>query len=319
MDNFQIDYENLDVEAIMAQVRQRVKEKKGIVYQQADLDSLGSLELPSPKPPEKMKVEGYPEYKPDIEEPIKAVAREIESLDLLITERMKDTRFQEIQDEDFVTEALNCVGEWNINITREDLYRSTPGIKGKIISGIRSINRKLFKMVMNIDVLFPQFHRQAVLNQTYVQLFHTIVREMGNLFQEMNAREEMIAHDIKNISHLTGNINDINKEITNIDYDLKKTRKEILEDMANDKNAFRAAITTQNEIIAELQYKIDALMPLKGIIESQKQEIEYLKARQDSLEKLAVLKPQAEEEKKGRKSSDLEKGRYQEEHGEEGK
>lgn len=309
MDNFQIDYENLDVEAIMAQVRQRVKEKKGVVYQQADLDSLGGLELPSPKAPEKMEVKHYQEYHPDLPDPVRPVVREIQALDLLITERMKDTRFQEIQDEDFVTEALNCVGEWNINITREDLYRSTPGFKGKIISGIRSINRKLFKMVMNIDVLFPQFHRQAVLNQTYVQLFHTLVQEMGNLFDKIVSKD-VIDHDVRVLSE---RINNNMNEIANIDEDLKKTHNELVKDMAHDKNDFRAALTTQNAIIAELQFKIDNLMPLKGIIESQKQEIEYLKARQDSLEKLAVLKDEDPADKKIRKSSDLEKGRYQKE------
>lgn len=307
MDNFQIDYENLDVEAIMAQVRQRVKEKKGVVYQQADLDSLGGLELPSPKPPEKMKPVTYPEYSPEIKEKVEPIFREIETLDLLITERMKDTRFQEIQDEDFVTEALNCVGEWNINITREDLYRSTPGVKGKIISGIRSINRKLFKMVMNIDVLFPQFHRQAVLNQTYVQLFHTMVGEMDKILEKIVSKD-VIAHDM---NKFTDHIKDLYNEISKVDADLKNTHNELIRDMGHDKNDFRAALSSQNEIIAELQYKIDALMPLKGIIESQKQEIEYLKARQDSLEKLAVLKPREGEAKKGRKSSDLEKGRYQ--------
>lgn len=312
MNTFKIDYEKLDVEAIMAQIRQRVDEKKGVVYTDDDLKNLGGLKLPSPVPPEKQNPDRDAVPVPEMPEHEEPVLKEIARLDRIITRRMQQTSFQEVQDEDFVTEALQCVGDWNVNIALEDLYRSSPGAKGKVIKAIRSINRKLFKLVMNIDVLFPQFHRQAVLNQTYVQLFHTLVKEISNLFNRIVASERDIYQDLDSIQKqvhqvVSDNVRDLSAEIQNVDRDLKQTRGEILRDVAIDKNDILRSINQQNEVIEQLHYKVDNL---RGLIEGQKQQIEYLSARQRSLEKLAVLKEDTPEASAKRKSSDLEPGRY---------
>lgn len=51
MSTFRIDDDKLDGEAIEARIRQRVREKMGVIYTEAELERLANLKLPSPTPP----------------------------------------------------------------------------------------------------------------------------------------------------------------------------------------------------------------------------------------------------------------------------
>ncbi len=300
MDTFRIDYDKIDVEAIMAQIRQRVREKKEVLYSEAELERLGGLELPPSSPPEPKDVERDALPLPEVPE-----RREVARTEERIAERMKDVSLDDIKDEDFVTEALRCVGEWNIALSVEDLYRSSPGIKGKIIQGIRAINRRLFKMVMNIDVLFPQLHKQAILNQTYVVLLHTLVQELSLL----NNKIDRLAPEVSKLQA------ELTTSVESLDADLKQTRAELVRDIMSDKNDFSRGVNQLRNDIEKLEYKIDGL---RGVIEGQKHQIEYLQSRQGALEQLAVLKDE-ESEAPARKTGELERGRYQGGKGKSGK
>ena len=316
-ETFKIDYENLDVEAVMAQIRQRVREKKGLVYSDAELEKLGGLKLPDPKKPVHKDPDRDRIEPPETPEGMDTIPRNVLHLEELITRRMEAQTFEEIQDDDFVIEATRCVGDWNIDIHLEDLYKSSPGAKGKIIEAIRSINRKLFKFTMNIDVLFPEFHKQSMLNRTYVKLFHALVKEISAVPNRFAENEEELKQLHANIHNLrltnkqiheliTENVNYLAKDITQVDNDLKQTRAEIMQDFTNDRNHMMNNINQHSDDIKELQFKVDNL---RGLIEGQRQQLEYMLARQKALESLAVLKEDDESEDI-RKSSELKPGRY---------
>lgn len=292
MDTFRIDYDKVDVEAIMAQIRQRVREKKEVLYSDAELGHLGGLELPPSAPPQPKDVERDALPLPEVP-PREAVPPAAER----IAERMKQISLDDIKDEDFVTEALRCVGDWNIALSIDDLYRSSPGLKGKIVQGFRAINRRLFKLVMNIDVIFPQLHKQAILNQTYVVLLHTLVQELSLL----NNKIDRLAPEVSKLQA------ELTSSVQSLDADLKHTRAELIRDITSDKNDFNRGDNQLRNDIEKLEYKIDGL---RGVIEAQKHQIEYLQSRQQALEQLAVLK-EGEPEAARRKTGDLERGRYQ--------
>lgn len=291
MDTFEIDYDNLDVESIMTLIKQRIREKKEVLYSEEDLEHLGGLDLPSPTPPQRKDPERD-----------RAPVPEVPEIDVKrrITERMQELSLDDIKDTDFVTEAMQCVGEWNIEISVEDLYRSHPGLKGKLIKAIRAINRRLFKLVMNIDVLFPQFHRQAVINQSNVVLLHTLVQEISQLNNHVRRIGHELNFRINELSDTAANA------VSELDADLKKTRAEIVRDQTNDRNDLRRSFNQLRDDIDQLDYKIGAL---RGLIEGQRQQLDYMLARQQALEKLAVLK---DEEKPGpaAKTTDITRGRY---------
>ena len=295
MDTFQIDYDRLDVEAIMAQIRRRVREKKGLLYSDEDLEKLGGLELPKPTEP-----------KPKDPDRDKLPLPEIPKIDVKrrITRRMQELQLDDIKDTDFVTEAMQCVGDWNINIAIDDLYRSHPGLKGKIIRAFRAVNRKLFKLVMNIDVLFPQFHRQAVINQTNVVLLHTLVQEISLLNNELQRLKNELEFKLDELN------NNLVNSVAELDADLKKTRAEILRDMTQDKNDFQRNLNQQKDDLEKFEHRLeDKLGAIRGLVEGQKQQLEYIQARQRALEQLALLKEEKPEKQK-QKTTDLPRGRY---------
>jgi hypothetical protein len=292
MDTFRIDYDKIDVEAIMAQIRQRVREKKEVLYSDAELEHLGGLKLPPSAEPAAKDPDRDAVPLPSV--PPKADGPRVEER---ITDRLKEVKLDDIKDEDFVTEALRCVGDWNIAISIDDLYRSSPGLKGKIVRMVRSINRRLFKLVMNIDVLFPQLHKQAILNQTYVVLLHTLVQELSLL----NNKIDRLAPEV---SRLQG---ELTSSVQTLDADLKRTRAELIRDIVSDKNDFNRGINQVANEIEKLEFKIDGL---RGAIEGQKHQIEYLQARQRALEELAVLKDEQPRNSR-QKTTDLPRGRYQ--------
>jgi len=291
MDTFRIDYERIDVEAIMAQIRQRVREKKEILYSDADLERLGGLELPPSSPPEPRDPDRDAVPLPEVPPP--PPKRDAEER---ITQRARAIELDDIKDTDFVTEALRCVGDWNINITVNDLYRSTPGLKGRIIQAIRAVNRRLFKLVMNIDVLFPELHKQAILNQTYVVLLHTLVQELSLL----NNKVDRLAPEVSNLQA------ELTRSVEELDADAKQTRAELIRDITNDRNDFNRGINQIREDMRRLEYKIDGL---RGVIEGQRLQIEYVESRQRALEQLAVLRDE-EQEAPGGKTTELPRGRY---------
>ena len=284
MDTFQIDYDKLDVEMIMARIRQRVREKKQAIYSDAELERLGGLELPSPVPPcpkdpdrDRVPVPEIPEF-----EVPERLAR-----------RMRETALDDIKDTGFVTEAMRCVGEWNININVDDLYRSSHrGLRGKIINAIRSVNRKLFKLVMNVDVLFPQLHRQAILNQTYVVLLHTLVQEISLL----NNKIDRLGPELSRLQA------ELTQSVEALDADIKRDRAESL----RDRNDLSCSVNQIVNDFEQLRYKVEGI---KGLIEGQRHQLEYVQARQRALEQLAVLKEE-KPEGPGRKAAEIPRGRY---------
>lgn len=411
MEGYKIDYDNLDVEALMTQIRKKVLEKKAT--SRATQSSQGIMKVSSGKvtDPKKSKSskpdKGRPARKTKAAAGKEKLKREDESgaplvfssqqekiqqdqvetleriddlertlsrfedLEQRIVEKMRSTRFEDLQDDDFVTEALQCIGEWNISISIEDLYRSHPSLKGKIIRSIRGITSKLFKLVMNIDVLFPQFHKQAVLNQTYIILLHTLVQEISNLnnllydqkrdllydleslkrdlvqlrlekeqllLEKDRIREELlqqyqiadqISKDLRDVrDELVDSVINVRDELVEnmltdkrellqtfahdlsrleykLDTDLKRSWGELVRDMTSDKNDFRRSINSIDNDIQQIDYKLDGL---KGLIEGQRQQIEYIQARQRALEKLAVLRE--EQKAAGQKTTEIQRGRY---------
>ena len=75
--------------------------------------------------------------------------------------------------------ALNA--EWNISISLESLYKSHPNLYGRLIYRIRKLLRPVTRFFMNIDVLFPEFHKQSKLNLNYAHLLHNLILELTKL------------------------------------------------------------------------------------------------------------------------------------------
>jgi len=81
----------------------------------------------------------------------------------------------------FAEELQALKADWNISISLESLYKSHPNLYGRIIYRIRKLLRPLVKFFMNIDVLFPEFHKQSKLNLNFAHLLHNLILELTKL------------------------------------------------------------------------------------------------------------------------------------------
>ena len=320
MDTFRIDYDKIDVEAIMAQIRQRVREKKEVLYSDAELARLGGVTLPPTTEPEKLDPE-----RDSVAEPLEPEYAELPTrgprpgpVARDIGERVRRLNLDDIKDTEFVTEALGCVGEWNIDIAVDDLYRTSKGgIKGAFLRLMRSINRRLFKLTMNIDALFPQLHKQSQLNQTYVVVLHSLVQEISHLAVEYNTVAGVLnrlsgdfhrtrSELVDDINTVSADLRDAVGSIQSLDNDVKRVQFELQRDLSSSHNHLSREVNLLRDDFARLERKLDSL---RGQVEGQRQQLEYVQARQRALEQLAVLRD--EEPPAGGKTSEIPRGRYQ--------
>ncbi|TKJ36124.1 hypothetical protein CEE39_00320 [bacterium (candidate division B38) B3_B38] len=81
----------------------------------------------------------------------------------------------------FAEELQALKADWNISISLESLYKSHPSLYGRMIYRIRKLLRPVTRFFMNIDVLFPEFHKQTKLNLNFAHLLHNLILELTKL------------------------------------------------------------------------------------------------------------------------------------------
>ena len=91
----------------------------------------------------------------------------------------------------FAEELHRLKEGWNISVSLESLYKSHPNIKGAIIYWIRMRLRPLVKMFFNIDILFPELHKQSKINLSFAHLLHNLIFELTKLKVEHEELRKM--------------------------------------------------------------------------------------------------------------------------------
>lgn len=91
-----------------------------------------------------------------------------------------------------LTEELHRLKEgWNISVSLESIYKSHANIKGNIIYWIRKRLRPTSKLLFNLDVLFPEFHKQSKVNLSFAHLLHNLIFELTKLKLEHEELRKM--------------------------------------------------------------------------------------------------------------------------------
>ncbi len=80
------------------------------------------------------------------------------------------------------TEELHRLKEnWNVSISLESIYKSHPSLKGSIIYWLRKRLRPVTRLLFNLDVFFPEFHKQSKINLSFAHLLHNLIFELTKL------------------------------------------------------------------------------------------------------------------------------------------
>jgi len=135
---FEIEAKDIDVEAIMSAIRQRIAEKKNGLYTEAEI-------------------------------------REIAERRLEVVQGAQDVASALLAD--FRGEPQG----WNFSFETETIYRSSRGVVGQVLQGIRRVLRPLQKLFWNPNPMIAALSRQSDLNKYYVHLLHNLVLELTRL------------------------------------------------------------------------------------------------------------------------------------------
>jgi len=288
MTTFKIDYDSIDVEAIMAQIRQRVKEKKGVVYTDDDLRNLSALELEKPK---EVKMPEGEEFVPlqfpervEFNPPPRQVFHD--QLMEQLSEQIVNNFLK------YVDELEKNGGRWNLHFEPKDHIKVNPGLKGKYHEKLRRYFVKVLDRTYNVNAIMDEIHRQWHINY----LVHDTMLRQQNFNEVMIEKSaDLYQSALDHIKHVT---NIYEKEFDH----MRKALLMLHEEHHNHMQIVKAAEARERQMQQEIRQ-------LRGIIEGQRQQIDYMLQRQRTLEKMAVLKDDSKDEAK-KKSSDLEKGRY---------
>jgi len=100
----------------------------------------------------------------------------------------------------FAEELQALKADWNVSISLESLYKSHPNLYGRVIYRIRKFLRPVARFFMNIDVLFPEFHKQSKLNLNLAHLLYNLILELTKLrleHDELKSRLETLNHRLE--------------------------------------------------------------------------------------------------------------------------
>jgi len=108
----------------------------------------------------------------------------------------------------------------NIDLPLEKLYRSHPGAMGRAIEWVRYRLRPLVKLFVNLDVIFPEIHKQWHLNHRHGHLHQLEAQLIARLVRELTALK--LEHE-----RLRGRFESVLREL-----DLLQVRHRALEELA---------------------------------------------------------------------------------------
>ena len=215
MSEFSIQSDNVDVKRIMEQIRARIKEKRGEDYTEEQIRELANVQLERFLDPGKVRSDLVEHYR----------RRQAEKLKLPPTPDSFDF------DPDII-------------------YRSSRGVAGKLLYGVRKLLSPLLKLVFNVQPIVHALHVQREINLKQAEFIDTISRLFDLSGSRLSAREEIDALNYEIMNNLV-------VEMTRLSIEMKNHRMRV-ESIAGrlDFNERRA-----RALEGAVQYRDDARAP----------------------------------------------------------
>ena len=218
MSEFSIQSDNVDVKRIMEQIRARIKEKRGEDYTEEQVRELANVQLERFLDPGKVRSDLVEHYR----------RRQAEKLKLPPTPDSFDF------DPDII-------------------YRSSRGVAGKLLYGVRKLLSPLLKLVFNVQPIVHALHVQREINLKQAEFIDTISRLFDLSGSRLSAREEIDALNYEIMNNLV-------VEMTRLSIEMKNHRMRV-ESIAGrlDFNERRA-----RALEGAVQYRDDARAPAEA-------------------------------------------------------
>lgn len=217
MSEFSIRSDNVDVKRIMEQVRARIKEKRGEDYTEEQIRELANVQLERFLDPGKVRSDLVEHYR----------RRRVEA---------KKPPLPPPPD--------------SFDFDPDIIYRSSRGVVGRLLYGVRKLLSPLLKLVFNVQPIVHALHVQREINLKQAEFIDTISRLFDVSGSRLSAREEIDALNYEIMNNLV-------VEMTRLSIEMKNHRMRV-ESVAGrlDFNERRA-----RALEGAVQYRDDARAP----------------------------------------------------------
>ena len=183
MSEFNIHAESIDVEQLMEQIRARIREKRGVDYTEQQIRELAGVKLERFLDPGNVRSDLLDHYR----------------------QRAKESPDPPRMD------ALPAAA--NFEFDDDTIYRSSRGLVGRVIHGIRRLLRPVLKLFFNPTPIVHALHTQQRIN-------HEIGRQSEQLSTQLKARAELDALTYELLNNLV-------VEMTRLSIDVKNHKMQV--------------------------------------------------------------------------------------------
>ena len=160
MAEFNIQSDSIDVTKVMAQIRQRIKEKRGADYTEDQIRELASVKLERILDPKQVRSDLVQHY------------QKLESPKGL----------------DPIAQVAPIALPDAVPFDEETIYSSSPGLKGRLVRLLRRVMNPVLRIFLNPDPIIFAMARQAEINKLTIQL----LQRQTDLVERVNQQFERV-------------------------------------------------------------------------------------------------------------------------------
>ena len=188
MSEFKIQSDNVDVEKIMEQIRSRIKDKRGVDYTEDQIKELANVKLERFLDPKNVR-----------------------------SDLLKHYRQNKQKDKDGIALVRPPIPSGTYDVDPDVIYRSSRGIAGKVLYGLRKVLKPILKLFFNPDMIV---HILAIQKSQIEWMVDTHV--------ELSERFEKIAKARVELDALTYEVlNNLVVEMTRLSIDVKNHKMRV--------------------------------------------------------------------------------------------
>ncbi len=189
MSEFNIRSESIDVEQLMEQIRTRIREKRGVDYTEQQVRQLAAVKLEQFLDPKHVRSDLLDHYR---------------------------RRIEDLPDPEGEVPARPPMFEFD----RDTIYRSSRGVVGRVLFGVRRLLRPVLKLFFNPTPVVHALHTQQQINEQVTAQVNWTMERSEQIAAKLKTRAELDALTYELLNNLV-------VEMTRLSIDVKNHKMQV--------------------------------------------------------------------------------------------
>ena len=189
MSEFNIRSDSIDVEQLMEQIRTRIREKRGVDYTEQQVRQLAAVKLEQFLDPKHVRSDLLDHYR---------------------------RRIEDLPDPEGEVPARPPMFEFD----RDTIYRSSRGVVGRVLFGVRRLLRPVLKLFFNPTPIVHALHTQQQINEQVTAQVNWTMERSEQIAAKLKTRAELDALTYELLNNLV-------VEMTRLSIDVKNHKMQV--------------------------------------------------------------------------------------------